>query len=477
MPRKKTTRKKTTRKKVTRKRATKSRATKPRKRTAIKAKKIDKPRRRRKQFQTIRGMRDILPQDQPYWQRIRKAVEKVANDYNYQRIDTPIVEFRELFERGTGASTDIVEKEMFKFKTKGRDDVALRPESTPSVVRAYLQHGMQSYPKPVKLFYIGPMYRYDRPQEGRYREFFQFGFEAIGEQDPILDAQLIQLALRVFHVLKIKNISLQLNSIGCKECRPNYNKLLISYLKNRQRSLCMDCKKRLKTNPLRILDCKEEKCTQVVNQAPQTIDHLCDECKTHFMTLLECLDEIEVPYTINSRLVRGLDYYTKTVFEFWSGDDEEGSQSSLGGGGRYDYLVETLGGHSTPGVGFASGIDRMIMEMKKQNADAYYPPRPKVYLAQLGDMGKKKSLRIFDELERSGIMVAESFGKGSLKTQLRQANKLNTDIVLIIGQREALDETVILKDMISGSQEVVTFKKVVDEVKKRIKKIAKMKKK
>ena len=429
--------------------------------------------RRARQFQTVRGMRDLLPQDQPYWQRIRKAVEKIANDYNYQRIDTPIVEFRELFERSTGATTDIVEKEMFKFKTKGGDDVALRPEGTPSVVRAYLQHGMQSYPKPVKLFYTGPMFRYDRPQEGRYRELYHFGFEAIGEQDAILDAQLIQLAMRVFRTLGLKNVTLQLNSIGCKACRPNYNKLLISYFNNRKKSLCMDCKKRLKKNPLRILDCKEEKCTQVVHQAPQTIDHLCEDCKAHFTMLLESLDEIEVPYVLNPRLVRGLDYYTKTVFEFWPGEDEEGAQSALGGGGRYDYLVRSLGGNDTPGVGFACGMDRLVLEMVKQNVKAYYPPMPKVYLAQLGDLAKKKSLKIFEELEKSGIMVAESFGRGNLRTQLRQANQLDAAIVLILGQREALDETVILKDMESGSQEVVTFRKVVADVKKRLHIVAK----
>lgn len=428
---------------------------------------------RAKQFQTVRGMRDILPQDQPFWQRIRRAIEKIANDYNYQRIDTPVVEFRELFERSTGTGTDIVEKEMFKFKTRGGDDVCLRPEGTPAVVRSYIQHGMQSYPKPVKLFYVGQMYRYDRPQEGRYREFFQFGFEAIGEQDAILDTQMIQLCLRIFKALGLKNISLQLNSIGCIECRPNYNKLLVSYFNNRKKSLCMDCKKRLKKNSLRILDCKEEKCTQVVRQAPQTIDHLCDECKDHFTMLLESLDEIEVPYTLNPKLVRGLDYYTKTVFEFWPKEDEEGAQRSLGGGGRYDYLTKTLGGNQTPGVGFACGMDRLVLEMERQNVKAYYPPMPKVYLAQLGDLAKKKSLKIFEELERSGVIVAESFGRGNLRAQLRQASQLDAAIVLICGQREALDETVILKDMESGSQEVITFKKVVLEVKKRLKKINK----
>jgi histidyl-tRNA synthetase len=320
------------------------------------------------------------------------------------------------------------------------------------------------------------MYRYDRPQEGRYREFYQFGFEAIGEQDPILDAQVIQMAMRIYSLLGFKKISLQINSIGCKECRPDYNKLLISYLNNRKSSLCMECKKKLKKNPLRILDCKEDKCRQVVSQAPQTIDHLCKDCKKHFTFLLECLDEIEIPYEINSGLVRGLDYYTKTVFEIWSDDDEYGSLS-LGGGGRYDYLVKNLGGKDTPGVGFAAGIDRVIMSMKKKDIKPQTHLAPKIYLAQLGDLAKKKSLKIFEELQKAGIPVLESFGKGNLRSQLRQANQLGVETVLIIGQREALDETVIIKDMASGNQEISTFQKVIKGLKKRMQKAIKIKKK
>jgi len=449
----------------------------PRKKVENKQKEsMRKKKRKNKRFQTVRGMRDILPAEQPYWQKLRKSVEKIAVDYNYQRIDLPILEAVELFERGTGKNTDIVDKEMYKFKTKGKEEVCLRPEGTPSAVRAYLQHGMRTWPKPVKLSYSGPMYRYDRPQEGRYREFFQFGFEAIGEQDAILDAQMIQMAMQIFRKLKIKNVSLYLNSIGCSECRPSYNKLLISYLNNRKKSLCMDCKRRLKTNPLRVLDCKEEKCTQVVSQAPQTVDHLCGDCKTHFTSLLEYLDEIEISYSLRPQLVRGLDYYTKTVFEFFA-ENDEGTQAALGGGGRYDYLVKKLGGPDTPAVGFACGMDRLVNVMKEGDINPYYPPKPKIYLAQLGDTAKKKSLKIFEELEKSGIMVAESFGRGNLRSQLSQANKIKAEIVLIIGQREALDGTVILKDMNSGGQETMPFDKTIKEVKKRLKKNAELAKK
>jgi histidyl-tRNA synthetase len=425
-------------------------------------------------FQTLRGMRDILPEEQVYWKKIKKTVDKIAFDYNYGEINTPILEEVSLFERTTGKNTDVVEKEMYKFETQSGKKICLRPEGTPSVVRAYIEHGMKTKPSPIKLYYIGPMFRHDRPQKGRYREFFQFGFEAIGEQDPVLDAQMIQTALRIFNIVGIKSsgLDLQINSIGCKECRPNYNKLLVSYLKNRSQSLCIDCKNRLKTNPLRILDCKEEKCTQVVAQAPQAVDHLCKDCKKHFTFLLECLDEMKIAYTINPHLVRGLDYYTKTVFEVWAKGDNEG-RSALGGGGRYDYLVEKLGGKKTPAVGFAAGMDRLVAEMKRRNIKGLKHPKPKVFLAQLGDLAKMKSLSIFQGLEKAGITVAESFGRGNLKAQLKKANQLEVELVLIMGQREALDETVIVKDMIGGNQEVVTLSKVVNEIKKKLDRIKK----
>ncbi len=430
------------------------------------------PSKKKIKFQTVRGMRDILPDEQTYWEKIRKAVRKIAFDYNYGRIDTPMVETVDLFERTTGKDTDVVEKEMYKFETQSGKKVSLRPEGTPSIVRAYIEHGMRTKPSPVKLFYMGPMFRHDRPQKGRYRQFSQFGFEAIGEQDPILDAQIIQTALRIFSSIGINKIDLQINSIGCKECRPNYNKLLVSYLKNRKQSLCMNCKNRLKTNPLRILDCKEEKCTQVVEQAPQSVDHLCPDCKKHFTYLLECLDELAIAYSINPHLVRGLDYYTKTVFEFWASDDKEG-RIALGGGGRYDYLIEKLGGKKTPAVGFAAGMDRLVDAMKEKGIKGAKTSKPKVFLAQLGDLAKMKSLSIFQGLEKAGITVAESFGRGNLKAQLKKADQLGVDLVLIMGQRESLDETVIIKDMTGGNQEVVTLKKVVVEVKKKLEKIKK----
>jgi histidyl-tRNA synthetase len=419
-------------------------------------------------LQPLRGMRDLLPNDQPYWNQVRRVISRLALEYGFGRIDTPVVEYANLFVRSIGKGTDIVDKEMYVFTTKGGDRVALRPEFTASIGRAYIQHGMNVLSKPVKLFSTGPLYRYDRPQEGRFREHFQANFDAFGEQDPILDAQLIQLAHRVVTSLGIKNIQFQVNSIGCPKCRKDYQELLVAYFESKKQKLCQDCKKRLETNPLRILDCKEDKCMQVAATAPQSIDRLCPECHVHFKSILEYLDELDLPYVINPHLVRGLNYYTKTVFEIWS-NDAEGKKYSLGGGGRYDYLIEQLGGEHTPAIGFGLGMDRLISEMKRVHAKMYIEPKPRVFLAQLGEMAKKKSLNIFAELQKNSILTAESFGRGSLKSQLRVADRIGVEVTLIVGQKEALDETLIIKDMVSGTQETVTKDKLIFAVKKILK--------
>lgn len=418
-------------------------------------------------LQPPRGMRDILPEDQSYWEHVRRVLSRLAYEYGFQRIDVPVVEYANLFNRSIGDGTDIVEKEMYTFTTRGGDKVALRPEMTAGICRSYIQHGMNVLPKPIKLFSTGQIYRYDRPQEGRYREHWQANFDIFGEDNPIMDAHLIQLAHRVMTSLGIKNIQFQVNSIGCSQCRKSYRNLLTSYFESRKQKLCQDCKRRLEINPLRILDCKEDKCAQVGANAPQTVDHLCPECHTHFKNLLEYLDELNLPYIINNRLVRGLDYYTRTVFEIWV--DEEGKNYSLGGGGRYDRLIKMLGGENTPAIGFGLGLDRVVIEMKRINAKIHKNPTPRVFLAQLGELAKKKSLNMFAELERNGIAVAESFGRGSLKSQMRVADKLNVEITMIIGQKEALDGTVIVKNMKTGSQETVANEKVILAVKKILK--------
>ncbi|PID52172.1 MAG: histidine--tRNA ligase [Candidatus Moraniibacteriota bacterium] len=462
-------RKKAAKKKVTIKKKTTKHTTKKATGKISRKKKVEQ------QFvlQTVRGMRDVLPGDQPYWQQIRKVLEKRSVEYGFSRVDTPVVEMENVFSRSIGEGNDVVKKELYTFRTKGGDNVALRPELTTSVARAYLQHGMTILPKPVKLFSIGSAYRYDRPQEGRFREFQQAEFNIFGEEDPILDAQVMQIAYRVLNSLGVKNIIFHVNSIGTEESRKEYLKLLKVYFRSKKNKLSSQYRDMIEINPIRIFDAKDDKCMQVCAGAPQAIDHLDKDSRDHFKHLLEYLDELDIPYMIDPQLVRGLDYYTRTVFEIFVDDNEE-RQISLGGGGRFDGLVEAFGGEPTPAIGFAFGIDRLITEMKRVKAKKYQSPQPRVFLAQLGDLAKKKSLNLFANIEQSGILVAESFGRGTLKTQLRHANKLGVELTLIIGQQEALDETVIVKNMITGTQETVSWKKIVNYVKKSLKESAKL---
>ncbi|MCK4918944.1 MAG: histidine--tRNA ligase [Candidatus Pacebacteria bacterium] len=434
-------------------------------------KQLEVKKKRRKKtspIQIVKGMKDILPPEQLLWDYVLENSRKLCQDFGFGRIETPILERTELFQRGVGDNTDIVEKEMFSFETQGKDKLSMRPEGTAGLVRAYIENGMSRWSQPVKLYYEGPMFRYEKPQAGRYRQFHQFGFEIFGDEDAAIDSQVIYLAWKIFQKLGIKDINIQINSIGCVECRSAYKKLLQDYYEMKINKLCMDCKRRLDSNPLRLLDCKEEKCMQVATSAPQIIDHLCVPCHDHFKNVLEFLDEIEITYVLNSRLVRGLDYYSKTVFEVWE-NNSEGGQSSLGGGGRYDSLVEMLGGEETPAVGFSFGVERVVESLFSKGIQLNYSIKKEVFLVQLGDKARKKILRLFDKLVDSNITVGESLGRGSIKSQLRMANKFNSKFALIIGQKEALDNTVIVRDMESGMQEVVVMDSIVKEMKKRLK--------
>jgi histidyl-tRNA synthetase len=421
-------------------------------------------------FQAPRGTFDILPDQQIYWDKIRRVVKELAEDYGFERIDTPIIEDAELFIKGTGQETDIVQKQMYSFRTKGGDSLCLRPEGTPGVVRAYLENGLINQPHPLKFYYLGPMFRYEKPQAGRFRQFYQFGLEAIGGSEPVLDVQIIQLFLHILKDLGLKKVEVQINSLGCPECRPSFRRALIDYYKNKKIRICPDCQKRLKLNPFRLLDCKEEKCQPTKSGAPSSLDYLCQPCHNHFKSVLEFLDELEIPYFLNHRMVRGLDYYTKTVFEVWPErqKDEVAEPISLGGGGRYDGLVKMLGGKSTPAVGVAAGIERIIHLMKEQGIKMADRASTKVFLVQLGELGQRKSLKLFQELHKAQIAVAESLSKPSIKSQLKIADKLGAKFSLILGQQEALDGSVIIRDMQSGVQETVPREKVVDEVKKRL---------
>lgn len=425
---------------------------------------------KRKIFQAVKGMRDILPKDQFYWEKIHQTTGNLAKAYGFERLDTPILEEAGLFVKGTGADTDIVEKEMYSFQTKGGEQVALRPEFTPAVMRAYLENGLSSLPHPVKLFSIGPLFRYDRPQKGRYRQLHQANFEVIGEKDSVADAQLIQIFFALLKELGIKeNITAQINSIGCSKCRPDYRRILISYYRNRIKELCPDCQSRLRKNPLRLLDCKEARCVKIAEEAPEIIDYLCVECHNHLKSVLEYLDELSIPYILNPRLVRGLDYYTKTVFEFWP-EEKESRQISLGGGGRYDDLIKQLGGKATPAVGMAAGIDRLVDMMKEKAVKIPVKNRPLIFLVQLGHLGKRKCLCLFEDLRKAGLDSASAFSKNTIKSQLETADKLGANFSLLVGQKEALDGTVIIRDMDSGNQDSVLMEKVIKELKKRLKK-------
>ncbi len=359
-------------------------------------------------YQTLTGMHDVLPQDQVYFKRINKIVEGVADYYSFDKIETPILENSEVFLRAVGAGTDIVEKEMYSFRTKGGDMVSLRPEGTAPIMRSYLENGMHNLPQPVKLWYTGPFFRYERPQAGRFRQFHQFGFEALGEKNPSIDSQIIQMSYDVLKELGFKSIKIELNSIGDSECRPYFKKILTSYFRSKKSSLCNDCQRRLKDNPLRILDCKEEKCQRIKSGAPQIIDHLCENCHAHFKQVLEFLDELELPYTLNPYLVRGLDYYTKTVFEIVDSSEQGQAQGALIGGGRYDNLSKMLQGRDTPACGAAAGIERIVALMKEREMKTGpKQENAQIFLAQLGQMAKRKSMKLFEEFRAAKIEVAK----------------------------------------------------------------------
>jgi len=428
-------------------------------------------------FQSPTGMHDILGKDIMYFQKIEKTCKDIADFYGFRRIETPILEETKLFEKGTGFSTDIVQKEMFSLRTKGGDHLTLRPEATPGIVRSYIQNGMQNLPKPIKFWHFGPFFRYERPQAGRFRQFNQFGFESIGIDKPIIDVQVIQIFFNILKELGFKDLIIQINTIGCSECRSEYRRKLIKYLKSNESNLCSDCRRRLKENPLRTLDCKNEKCQEVIKSAPQMLEHLCKDCHNHFKNVLEFLEELELPYELNPYLVRGLDYYTRTVFEIFSNlsqgskgySEQENKKIALAGGGRYDELVKLLGGKETPACGGAAGVERIIRLMKIMGKKVPAKKQSQVFLAHVGELAKRKSLKIFEDLRNNNIKVAEAFHKDSLVEQLRIADKLEIKFVLILGQKESIDNEIIIREMKTGKQKIIPFKGIIKEVKKRIK--------
>lgn len=434
----------------------------------------DLPLKRGKGLALLRGMKDILPREAGFWKKVYHTAEDISEAYGFTYAETPILEDANLFIRSIGRGTDVVDKEMYVFEEQDGGKICLRPEATASLVRAYIYHGMHTYPQPVKMWYYGPMFRHDRPQAGRYREFHQFGCENFGVHDPVVDAELMAVAYNFLRDLGIKSI-VHVNSIGTAEDRQNYLIELTGYLRAKRGYLCEDCKKRIVKNPLRILDCKNEQCRPIIEEAPQILDWLAAASKAYFTKVLEYLDEADVPYTLRSTLVRGLDYYTETVFELYEETGEEGAQSALGGGGRYDLLVEQLGGQPTPGCGFAIGLERVVAALRREaekKAQENKDERPMldhkiVYLAHLGEQARQKALKIIETLRRGGVKILHNLGKGALKAQLEQANKMHAAYTLILGQKEVQDGTVIIRDMESGIQETVDVKKLKSAIEKK----------
>jgi len=428
-------------------------------------------------FQAPKGMHDILPPETLLWEKLRRQVKDIAEFYAYELIETPIVEEEDLFRRGIGLATDIVEKEMYTIRTKGGDHLALRPEGTAGVVRAYIQNGVASWPQPVKFWYWGPFFRHESPQAGRFRQFHQAGLEYFGEEHPAVDVEIMQVTTKIIEGFGLKNFHIELNSIGCSKCRPAYKSLLKNYYRNRTGRLCPDCKRRLKDNPLRLFDCKNEVCILMKENAPEIVENLCDECHDHLKSILEFLDDLNIAYLLNPYLVRGLDYYNRTVFEIVpnvSKDDLQtenvgSSPKAVAGGGRFDYLASFLGGPETPAVGAALGIERLIAAWRDQGGKPPVKAAPKVFLAQLGELAKRKSLKIMEDFRKANIDVATSIGRDSVKAQLKVADRFGTPYALILGQKEAFDGNIILRDMHSGVQETIPLEKIIEELKEKLK--------
>jgi len=406
-------------------------------------------------YDLVRGMYDILPDEIPWWQLAEDAVREMARRYNYREIRVPLVEHTELFTRGVGESTDIVTKEMYTFQDRGLRSLTLRPEGTASVARAYLTHGWQTSEPFQKLFYLGPMFRYEKPQKGRNRQFYQYGIEVLGVLDPSVDAEVIAFAWSLMEILGLGGLRLRLNSIGCAADRARYRELLRAHFGPSIDRMCGDCRRRLDDNPLRILDCKEERCQPFISKAPGSADHLCPDCAEHFAAVRGWLDRLELAYDIDPRLVRGLDYYTRTVFELMSSD--LGSQDTLIGGGRYDGLIEMLGGPPTPGIGFAGGFERLVLVLQQRQPDAIESERLDLFIATLGEKGRHTGVKLATDLRALGISVDVDHRARGLRKQLGQANDLKARYSLVVGDDEVKAAKGKLKDMDSGEEREVSL--------------------
>jgi len=400
------------------------------------------------QYKTLKGMQDILPPDTFLWQSIEDTARRIFSSFGFQEIRLPVLESTSVFSRSIGEQTDIVEKEMYTFTDKGNRSVSLRPEGTASVVRSYVENNLHNLPSPQKFYYTGPMFRYERPQSGRFRQFYQIGVEAFADPHPRMDAEVILMLERFLAGTGLKGISFQINSIGCEQCRPGFRDALLSFFSGKKEHLCPDCIRRYDRNPLRILDCKVSRCIEARSGAPRTTDHLCEDCRTHFRKLQELLAMLKVPFTVNSEMVRGLDYYTRTTFEVTS--QALGSQNAVAAGGRYNRLVKEFGGPDTPAIGFAVGLERVVGLLKQTVSLSW--PVPAAFIAALGEAAGDEALRIAGGLRERGLWVEVGDSGSSLKSQLRRADRLSARYVFILGDEELLSGILKWKNLTDASQ-------------------------
>ncbi|MFO7895840.1 MAG: histidine--tRNA ligase [Candidatus Cloacimonadales bacterium] len=413
-------------------------------------------------YKIPRGTYDILPTESYKWQYVQTTFRRVANLYNFKEIVTPIFESSELFERSVGDNSDIVEKEMYKFTDKKGRNLALRPEGTAPVVRAVVENNLDLEPNSCKLYYMGPMFRYDRPQKGRYRQFYQYGVEYFASEHPLVDAQTIALADTFLKELGLKNYRLEINSIGNDNCSQIYDAALIEYFQPQADALCTDCQRRLQKNPKRVLDCKNKNCRVIAAQAPSMLDYLDEECSTHFNNLQKYLQEMKIDFVVNPTIVRGLDYYSKTAFEFI--DSNLGAQSTLIGGGRYDGLVKQMGGRDVPGIGFAGGFERLLLSLEAEKISFGAEAKPQLFLVTLGQQAENYAAELLAKLRNAQISVEYSPDKRSIKAQMKAADRSLADFVAILGDDELQAEKINLRDMQSGEQQLIELSTLLEKL-------------
>jgi len=411
-------------------------------------------------FQVPRGTADVLAEEAKLWNYIEQTSKNIFALYNYKEIRTPIFEHTELFQRGVGETTDIVEKEMYTFTDRGGRSLTLRPEGTASVVRSFVEHKLYASPDPTKLYYIGPMFRYERPQSGRTRQFTQVGVEVLGSNDPAVDAEVISMAIRQFEEMGLRKLRLEINSVGCPVCRPVHREKLVTHLHGVKDQLCKDCQSRLERNPMRVLDCKNETCQKLTKDAPTIDQHLCEDCQSHHDKVKEYLEQMGIQYFENPRLVRGLDYYTQTAFEIIS--EDIGAVGTLCGGGRYNGLVAEIGGDDVPGIGFAFSLERIALALKEKGVDLQLDTGIDVYVISMGDQANGISMKILDDLRKQGLKVEKDYLGRKIKAQMKAADRLQAQYVMIIGDDEIAKEQVLLRDMSSGEQETVSFAEIIN---------------